>query len=335
MARLPRRIFEGVAFRPCMRPQVFASIRAATTHRARICRQRPGLPLIAAVTTLDGIISGVHRTWLDPSGYGKAPIDTPRRAMGFLLGNAVRFGVADDVLAAGEGIETMLSLRCCVADLADGISALSQSPRSHVAAIRPPPALYCSRRSTPPERRRRWLWPNAQKPPASKRSHCRHVWVTSTRICTSSASMSFGQRYGFSWHPRTSPAFCSCRLRSYRRGRRPSTSIDSSVAAAQCRRGRDHGLLEGDRTAGGCGPATAAASYFPPRSAERMLTLYMGYMGRGALCIAKQNSRPPPSFAGAAALRAAPGAGPSRPPSSDRHEGRDGRGRSGKRTFIP
>ncbi|WP_439401217.1 toprim domain-containing protein [Bradyrhizobium sp. DASA03068] len=72
--------------------------------------------MIASVTDLDGRITGVHRTWLDPHGFdrvrlGKAPIDTPRRAMGDLLGNAVRFGVVDDVLAAGEGIETMLSLR--------------------------------------------------------------------------------------------------------------------------------------------------------------------------------------------------------------------------------
>ncbi|MCC8947814.1 toprim domain-containing protein [Bradyrhizobium sp. Arg62] len=72
--------------------------------------------MIACVTDLDGRISGVHRTWLDPDGFdrvrlGKAPIDTPRRAMGDLLGNAVRFGVVDDVLAAGEGVETMLSLR--------------------------------------------------------------------------------------------------------------------------------------------------------------------------------------------------------------------------------
>ena len=38
--------------------------------------------------------------------------------MGDLLGNAVRFGVADDdVLAAGEGIETMLSLRCVLPTL--------------------------------------------------------------------------------------------------------------------------------------------------------------------------------------------------------------------------
>ncbi|UQR64890.1 toprim domain-containing protein [Bradyrhizobium sp. C-145] len=72
--------------------------------------------MIASVTDLKGRMTGVHRTWLDPDGFdrirfGKAPIDTPRRAMGDLLGNAVRFGVVDDVLAAGEGIETMLSLR--------------------------------------------------------------------------------------------------------------------------------------------------------------------------------------------------------------------------------
>uniref|UniRef100_E6VQ92 Uncharacterized protein n=1 Tax=Rhodopseudomonas palustris (strain DX-1) TaxID=652103 RepID=E6VQ92_RHOPX len=67
--------------------------------------------MIAAVTDLEGHITGVHRTWLDRDGCGKAPIDTPRRAIGHLLGNAVRFGVAGDVMAAGEGIETMLSVR--------------------------------------------------------------------------------------------------------------------------------------------------------------------------------------------------------------------------------
>jgi hypothetical protein len=68
--------------------------------------------MIAAVTDLDGKITGAHRTWLDPSGRDKAPVETPRRAMGHLLGNAVRFGVAGEVKAAGEGIETILSLRC-------------------------------------------------------------------------------------------------------------------------------------------------------------------------------------------------------------------------------
>jgi hypothetical protein len=68
--------------------------------------------MIAAVTDLDGKVTGAHRTWLDPSGRDKAPVETPRRAMGHLLGNAVRFGVAGEVKAAGEGIETILSLRC-------------------------------------------------------------------------------------------------------------------------------------------------------------------------------------------------------------------------------
>ena len=82
----------------------------------------------------------------DPVRLGKAPIDTPRRAMGDLLGNAVRFGVANDVLAAGEGIETMLSLRCVLPNL-PMVAALSAN---HLAALAAPadtaPALHRSRR---------------------------------------------------------------------------------------------------------------------------------------------------------------------------------------------
>ncbi len=93
--------------------------------------------MIACVTDLDRRMTGVHRTWLDPDGFdrirlGKPPIDTPRRAMGDLLGNAVRFGSADDdVLVAGEGIETMLSLRCVLPALPMA-AALSAN---HLAAI--------------------------------------------------------------------------------------------------------------------------------------------------------------------------------------------------------
>lgn len=98
--------------------------------------------LIASVTDLDGTITGAHRTWLDPKGFsdatlGRAPIDTPRRAMGSLLGNAVRFGVAQDVMAAGEGIETMLSLRTVLADMPMA-AALSAA---HLAAILFPASL--------------------------------------------------------------------------------------------------------------------------------------------------------------------------------------------------
>ena len=87
--------------------------------------------MIAAVTDLDGRITGAHRTWLDPSGRAKAAIDTPRRAMGHLLGNAVRFDVAHVVMAAGEGIETMLSLRCVMPTM-PMVAALSAA---HLAAI--------------------------------------------------------------------------------------------------------------------------------------------------------------------------------------------------------
>ena len=93
--------------------------------------------MIAAVTGLDGKITGAHRTWLDPSGRDKAAIDTPRRAMGALLGNAVRFDVAHDVLAAGEGIETMLSLRCVIPTM-PMVAALSAA---HLAAILLPATL--------------------------------------------------------------------------------------------------------------------------------------------------------------------------------------------------
>src|SRR5207247_10554969 len=62
---------------------------------------------------------------------------TPRRAMGHLLGHAVRFGAAGDVMAAGEGIETMLSLRCVIPSMAM-VAALSAA---HLGAILFPAAL--------------------------------------------------------------------------------------------------------------------------------------------------------------------------------------------------
>ena len=93
--------------------------------------------MIAAVTDLTGRITGVHRTWLAPDGSDKAPVDTPRKAMGDLLGSTVRIGVPDSVIAAGEGIETMLSLRQILPDMPI-MPALSAA---HLAAILFPPAL--------------------------------------------------------------------------------------------------------------------------------------------------------------------------------------------------
>src|SRR3546814_12791978 len=45
--------------------------------------------MIALVTNLAGAITGVHRTWFDPTTIEKAPVAYPTRAMGHLLGHAL------------------------------------------------------------------------------------------------------------------------------------------------------------------------------------------------------------------------------------------------------
>lgn len=104
--------------------------------------------MIAAVTDLAGVQTGAHRTWLLPDGSDKAPVETPRRAMGHLLGHGVRFGMAYDVLAAGEGIETVLSARSGLPKM-PMLAALSAA---HLAAILIPVSLrrlYVVRDSDP------------------------------------------------------------------------------------------------------------------------------------------------------------------------------------------
>jgi hypothetical protein len=93
--------------------------------------------MISAVTDNEGTITGVHRTWLDPQSHDKAAVAYPRRAMGHLLGSGVRFGKADGVMIAGEGLETLLSLRQVMPSMAmiAGLSA------AHLAAIQFPAAL--------------------------------------------------------------------------------------------------------------------------------------------------------------------------------------------------
>ena len=88
--------------------------------------------LLAALTDIHGAIMGVHRTWLDPSGRGLAPIRAPRRSLGCQLGHGVRFGgFATHLLVAGEGLETVLSLRSVLPHMpmVAGLSA------NHLAAL--------------------------------------------------------------------------------------------------------------------------------------------------------------------------------------------------------
>jgi hypothetical protein len=93
--------------------------------------------MIASVTDLDGRQTGAHRTWLAPDGSGKAPVDTPRRAMGELLGNGVRFGTVRDVMAAGEGIETALSVKMAL----PGLPVIAALSAAHLCAISFPSTL--------------------------------------------------------------------------------------------------------------------------------------------------------------------------------------------------
>lgn len=102
----------------------------------------PGTPdawpaLIAAIRDTSQHLTGVHRTWLDPAGTDKAPVATPRRVLGHLLGHGVHFGAPAEIMAAGEGIETMLSLRQALPTL-PAIAALSAR---HLAALVLPPGL--------------------------------------------------------------------------------------------------------------------------------------------------------------------------------------------------
>ena len=113
----------------------------------------PEMPaMIAAVTDIAGNVTGAHRTWLTSDGSDKAPVACPRRAMGHLLGHGVRFGNAAPIMAAGEGIESTLSLYAAIPTL-PSIAALSSA---HLAALVFPPSLrrlYVAREADPSGRK--------------------------------------------------------------------------------------------------------------------------------------------------------------------------------------
>jgi hypothetical protein len=211
--------------------------------------------MIARVTDVDDRITGAHRTWLDPDGFnsvrlGKAPIDTPRRAMGDLLGNAVCFGVANDVLAAGEGIETMLSLRCMLPTLpmAATLSA------NHLAAILLPLTL-----------RRLYLALDADAAgdaavtAPTERAEAAGIEpiALSPRLGDFNEDLRrFGiedLRGGCASSSRLRTSYASCSGRRPRWGKACGSRTAWPVGRGSCRRKDSRpGLLEGDRTA--CGP---------------------------------------------------------------------------------
>ena len=150
--------------------------------------------LIAAVTDLDGRITGAHRTWLDPSGRDKAPIDTPRRAMGHLLGNAVRFGCGERRHGGRRRHRNHAVARQRTADIC-------RWSRRSPPTTSPP---SCSRRRCDGSMSRATTIAAGDAAVATLTeraaggrdrgvARCRRRSATSTRICASSASTNFGQ----------------------------------------------------------------------------------------------------------------------------------------------
>jgi len=109
-------------------------------YRDLVTGETQTLPaLIAAVTSLDGRITGLQRTWLDPAGDGKAQLADPRRSLGNLLGNAIWLGLESGapvpVMAAGEGFETMASLRTVM----PGLPVAAATSANHLSGLTLPP----------------------------------------------------------------------------------------------------------------------------------------------------------------------------------------------------
>ncbi|MER9877369.1 toprim domain-containing protein [Mesorhizobium sp. M0195] len=109
-------------------------------YRDLVTGETQTLPaLIAAVTSLDRQITGLQRTWLDPSGQGKAQLADPRRSLGHLLGNGIWLGLEPGapvpVMAAGEGFETMASLKVVM----PALTVAAATSANHLAGLTLPP----------------------------------------------------------------------------------------------------------------------------------------------------------------------------------------------------
>ena len=102
-----------------------------------VLRRLPAL--VAAVVDHRGALTGIHRTWLDTSEPRKAPLPNPRKALGQLWKNAVRFNrpAPGGALIAGEGLETVLSIVTAI----PGIPAAATLSSGHLTAFDPPPDL--------------------------------------------------------------------------------------------------------------------------------------------------------------------------------------------------
>lgn len=106
-------------------------------HEDGETEQHPAL--LAKITNNKGITTGVARTFLSSQTKGLAKIPDPKRVLGQLYGNAIRFGKGKpkDDLIAGEGLENVLSVGTALPefDLASCLTA------NHLGVFDPPDGI--------------------------------------------------------------------------------------------------------------------------------------------------------------------------------------------------
>lgn len=86
----------------------FPSLRySASLKHKKTGRKFPAM--VAGVQAPDGQLTGLHRTYLQSNGEGKADVTPDKAMLGPCIGGAVRFAAPQVRLAVGEGIETCLS----------------------------------------------------------------------------------------------------------------------------------------------------------------------------------------------------------------------------------
>ena len=90
--------------------------------------------MVAKVVNIDGDLIGIHRTFLQPDGSGKADIEPQKASLGPISGGAVRLAPAAETLLVGEGIET-----CIAALQATSMPAWAALSTAGMVALQLPP----------------------------------------------------------------------------------------------------------------------------------------------------------------------------------------------------
>ena len=127
----------GIArFGPALRyhPRVYFRGAGTGPDQPRYCPA-----LLAKITDNQGNITGCARTYLDPNTGRIADLSSPKRILGQLHGNAVRFWSASDLadLIVGEGLENTLSVGTALPEfnLASCLTA------THLGLFNPPSGI--------------------------------------------------------------------------------------------------------------------------------------------------------------------------------------------------